>query len=279
MTTSNPVATPLEAGIRYSRSQSDDLTNDEQKLMQQTPYRQAIGSLQYIVTCTRWDLAFAVNHLAQFMSNPAPVHWLGIKRIFRYLRGTSNQGLIYTGAPSSSPSHNLSGWSDADWAGDLDTRRSTSGYVFQLDSQCVLSWQSRKQSIVALSSTEAEYIAAATATKELLWLQTIIYELGYSLSQPSIIYTDNQSCIGLSENPKFHDRSKHIDLRYHFLREKVKNKIIQLEYTPTQYMWADILTKSLPKVKHQACIHGLNTQASLNSQQGGETWSADHYEA
>lgn len=147
-----------------------------------------------------------------------------------------------------------------------------------MDSQCVLSWQSRKQSIVALSSTEAEYIAAAIAAKELIWLQTIISELGYSLSQPSIIYTDNQSSLHLSENPKFHDRSKHIDLRYHFLREKVNNKILQLKYTPTQYMWADILTKSLPKVKHQACIHGLYTQASLISQQGGDSWSAVHYE-
>jgi len=107
---------------------------------------------------------------------------------------------------------------------------------------------------VALSSTEAEYITAATTTKELIWLQTIISELGYKLSRPSIIYSDNQSSITLSENPKHHDRTKHIDLRFHFLREKVKNKILKLEYTPTARMWADLLTKSLPKDKHYACL-------------------------
>lgn len=122
---------------------------------------------------------------------------------------------------------------------------------------------------MALSSTEAKYIAAATTTKELLWLQTTISELCYSLLQPSIIYSDNQSFIALSENPKYHDRSKHIDLKFHFLREQVKNKILKLEYTPTAQMWADILTKSLPKVKHHACLQGLNSQTSSDLQQGG----------
>lgn len=270
MVASNPVATPLEAGIRYSRHQSDDLSPDQLELMKTIPYQQAIGSLQYLVTCTRWDLAFPISHLAQFMSNPAPVHWLGVKRIFRYLRGTSKQGLTYTAALSPhSTLHQLRGWSDADWAGDPDTRKSTSGYIFQLDSSSILSWQSRKQSIVALSSTEAEYIAAATATKELIWLQTIISELGYTLSQPSIIYSDNQSSIALSANPKHHERSKHIDIRFHFLREKVSNKILKLEYTPTARMWADILTKSLPKDKHYACLQGLNSSPISDLEQGG----------
>ena len=258
MATSHSIATPLEASIRYSRHQPDNLQSYEQHLMDKIPYKQAIGSLQYLVTCTRWDLAFSINHLAQFMQDPTPAHWLGVKRIFRYLRGTSKQRLVYSSPPSASPSlHQLTGWSDADWAGDIDTRRSTSGYIFQLDSSCLLSWQSRKQTIVALSSTEAEYIAAATATKELLWLQALLQELGYSLLLPSTLFCDNQSCISLSENPKFHDRSKHIDLRFHFLREKVQAKILKLHFTSTSTMWADILTKSLPKDKHQACIHAL----------------------
>jgi len=258
MATSHSVATPLEAGIRYSRHQPDNPPSSEQHLMDKVPYKQAIGSLQYLVTCTRWDLAFPVNHLAQFMQDPTPAHWLGVKRIFRYLRGTSKQGLVYSSSLSVPPSlHQLTGWSDADWAGDIDTRRSTSGYIFQLDSSCLLSWQSRKQTIVALSSTEAEYIAAATATKELLWLQALLQELGYSLTFPGIIYCDNQSCITLSANPKYHDRSKHIDLRFHFLREKVQAKILKLQFTSTSTMWADILTKSLPKDKHQTCIQAL----------------------
>jgi hypothetical protein len=119
-----------------------------------------------------------------------------------------------------------------------------------------MSWQSRKQIIVTLSSTEAKYIAAATATNELLWLQALLQELGYSPIFPGIIYCDNQSCITLSANPKYHDRSKHIDPRFHFLHEKVQAKILKLEYTSTS-MWADILTKSLTKDKHQTCIQVL----------------------
>ena len=126
-------------------------------------------------------------------------------------------------------------------------------------------WQSRKQSIVALSSTEAEYIAAATAVKELIWLQSIISELKYTLRLPSILYSDNQSCIALSENPKHHDRSKHIDLRYHFLREKVQSQLLQLMFISTATMPADILTKSLPKLKHYTCLHSFDPPASSAS--------------
>lgn len=255
----NPVSTPLETGIRYSKEQSENFTPDDRLLMEKVPYKNAIGTLQYLVTWTRWDLAFVVNHLAQFMANPAPIHWTAVKRLFQYLCGTMTRGLTYSGIKftSSSPLI-LQGWSDADWACDLDTRRSTSGYLFQLNSSCLLSWQSCKQPVVALSSTEAEYIAAATATKELLWLQNLISELGYDLNLPSIIYCDNQSCIALSENPKFHDRSKHIDMRFHFLREKVNSKILQLEFTPTSLMTADILTKSLSKAKHHNCLNGTS---------------------
>lgn len=118
----HPVSTPLEAGIRYSQDLSTTLTSDEAQAMAAVPYKQAIGSLQYLVTCTRWDLNFAVNHLAQFMACPAPSHWLGVKRVLRYLKGTMNTGLIYSGAyVKPSTSHFLAGWSDADWAGDQDT--------------------------------------------------------------------------------------------------------------------------------------------------------------
>ena len=174
MATSHSVATPLEVGIRYSRHQLDNLQSSKQHLMDKIPYNQAIGSLQYLVTCTHWGLTFSANHLAQFMHEPTPAHWLSIKSIFRYVRGTSKQSLGYSSLPSAPTSlHQLTGWSDADWAGDIDTYRSTLGYIFQLDSSYLLSWQSRKQTIVALSSMEAEYIAAATATKELLWFQVL----------------------------------------------------------------------------------------------------------
>ena len=134
----------------------------------------------------------------------------------------------------------LQGWSDADWASDIDIRRSISSYLFQLET-CLLSWHSCKQSIVALSSTKAKYISVATATKELIWLQSII---GYSLFLPTTIYCDNQSCIALNQNPKFHDRSKQIDLRYHFLHEKVNTRLLSFEYTSTSTMWTNIFTKT-----------------------------------
>lgn len=182
MSACNPVSTPLEAGIHYSRAQGDNLTQAEVTAMDSVPYKQVLGTLQYLVSCTRWDLAFPVNHLSQFMFNPAPVHWLGVKQILRYLKGTMHIGLFYSGTNfTASGSHILTGWCDADWAGDPDSRRSTSGYIFQLDSACIISWQSQKQSIVALSSAEAEYIAVATVVKELIWLQSIISELQYTL--------------------------------------------------------------------------------------------------
>lgn len=125
----------MEAGIRYSRHDSDALTPEKQDQMLQIPYKQALGSLQYLVTYTRWDIAFAVNHLAHFMQNPAPIHWLGVKRIFRYLNGSRSQGLIYSSITHSDITpHQLHGWSDADWAGNPDTRWSTSSYIFQIDS-------------------------------------------------------------------------------------------------------------------------------------------------
>ena len=141
-------------------------------------------------------------------------------------------------------------------------------YLFQLET-CLLSWHSRKQSIVALSSRQAEYISATIATKELIWLQSIIQELGYSLSLSITIYCDNQSCIAFSQNLKFHNHSKHIDLRYHFLHEKINTHLLSLEYMPTSTMWADILTKSLSKFKHFSCLEGIHHSASSTSKQGG----------
>ena len=171
----NPITTPLKAGLRYTHQQSEDLLLEDQLLMSQVPYKQAIGSLQYLCTLTRWDIAFPINYLAQFMIKPAPVHWLKVKHILRYLCGTICQGLTYHGHNfSPTNSHFLRGWNNANWASDVDTRCYTSGYIFQLISSCVISWQSYKQSIVALSSTKAKYIAVATATKELIWLQAII---------------------------------------------------------------------------------------------------------
>ena len=180
------------------------------------------------------------------MSSPSETHWTGIKRILRYLRGTVNYGLVYDGNGSA----DLIGFSDADWAGDIDTRRSTSGYAFQMGKSTV-SWCSRKQATVAKSSTEAEYVALSTATQEGIWLRRLLSGLMMDMKNPTLIYEDNQGAIDLSKNPKYHDRTKHIDVCHHFVRERVASKEISVRYCPTDNMTADILTKGLSTVKYQ----------------------------
>lgn len=194
--------------------------------MTSVPYSHILGCLQYLVTCIRSDLTYSVNHLAQFMSSPTPVHWTALKRLLWYLKKTSHSGLLYSSSSSSSSlTYKLKGWCNVDWAGDIDTQWSTSGYLFKLIGN-LLSWHSKKQQVVALSSTEAEYIAAATATKELVWLQALLSKIGYSIQMPCTIYSDNQSSIALSNNPWFHERSKHIKIKYHIMWEKVETNLL-----------------------------------------------------
>ena len=144
----------------------------------------------------------------------------------------------------------LSGYSDADWAGDLDTRRSISGYVFQIQGNTV-SWCSKKQASVSRSTTEAEYIALSVASQEAVWMRRLLADVGLQQEEPSTIFEDNQGAIELSKNPKFHNRTKHIDISFHFIREQVNLKVISVKYCPTEDMLADIMTKGLPKITFQ----------------------------
>ena len=200
--------------------------------------------MTYAEICTRPDIVAAVGVMSQFMSNPNQSHWVGVKRILRYLRGTSGYGLIYRG----NDGYKVCGYSDADWAGDVNTRRSTSGFVFQLGTSTV-SWCSRKQATVAKSSTEAEYVALSTATQEVIWLRRFLVNIGVSIKGPVQIYEDNQGAIDIAKNPKHHDRTKHIDVCHHFVRERVALNDITVSYCPTGEMIADVLTKGLPVVK------------------------------
>ena len=241
MDQSKPVATPLEAGATYFKTTEEDKAFDVRK------YQQAIGSLTYAAICTRPDISAAVGVMSQFMANPNETHWSGVKRILRYLRGTTDFGLVYDGKSSV----NLVGFSDADWAGDVNTRRSTSGYVFQLGNNNTITWSSRKQATVAKSTTEAEYVALSTATQEAIWLRRLIENLGIDMSAPTTMYEDNQGAMDLTKNPKHHGRTKHIDVSHHFVRERVATKEIDVIYCPTGDMTADIMTKGLPTVKFQ----------------------------
>jgi hypothetical protein len=200
----------------------------------------------YLVN-TRPDICFAVNTLSQFMVEPRQEHWVAAKHVLRYLRGTMEYGLRYLGDGEVK----LQGYSDSDWAGSATDRKSTSGCCFSLGST-MISWFNRKQTSVALSSAEAEYMAASTASCEAIWLHKLLAGLFDQELDPTVIYCDNQSCIKLSENPVFHDRSKHIEIRYHFIRDRVQKGAVKLQYIPTDQQVVDILTKPLAKGKFEA---------------------------
>jgi transposase InsO family protein len=201
-------------------------------------YQQAVGSLNYLATCTRPDLAFAISQVARKMHQPTEEDWLAVKRIFRYLQATKSHGLHY-----SSKRSNLIGYSDASYAPEETDRKSVSGYVYLMNGGAI-SWKSKRQPIISLSSMEAEYIALSAASKESMWLHKIQKDL-YIKPEPMIIREDNQATIKMANNIINNDRSKHIDVRYHFIREKVSNNILQLEYCQTSDMVADIFTKPL----------------------------------
>lgn len=212
------------------------------------PYRQAVGMLLYAAIGTRPDIAFPTSVVSRFISCWDLSHWNAVKFLLRYLKGSSDFTIFYDKRVSRLPI--LSGYSDADWGGDTEDRKSTTGYIFLLCGAPV-SWASKKQATIALSSTEAEYLAATQASKEAIWLRHLLHDLGFPQLQPTIIYEDNQSAIMLSHNPVHHARTKHFDIQHHFVREKIESKEIDLIYCPTDDMVADMMTKNLPAVKLQ----------------------------
>lgn len=215
-------------------------------------YMSIVGSLLYVSVITRPDITYAVQALGRHMQSCGNEHMIAAKRVLRYLQGTKDLGLVYeageTGSDNGIGQPCVVGFSDADWGGDLDTRRSTTGYLFMIEeTRGVVSWGSKLQPTVALSSAEAEYMAACAAVQEAVHLRLLMSDLGFEQREPTVIYEDNQGCIALSDNPVYHRRTKHIDIRYHFIRERVASKEIELKYVPTKYQLADLLTKGLAK--------------------------------
>ena len=246
------VATPVDPGVRLSKTEEDFASNPTNEANRQQ-YQSAVGSLMYAMLGMRPDIAYAVGIVSQYCTNPNQHHWTAVKRIFRYLAGTRGLGILYGGGAR------CEGFCDSDWGGSAD-RRSTSGYVFLLNGGAI-SWANRKQPTVALSSTEAEYIALTQAVKEVLWLRTLFSEIGAPKHAREIsqISSDNQGAIALAKNPGFHARSKHIDIQYHFIREHTNpdTGTISLEYCLTDKMTADILTKGLPRSRHEKHTSGM----------------------
>lgn len=215
-----------------------DILYAEKEVDTEHPVASVVGRLMYLVVTTRPDLAYAVGKAAQHMSKPTTGLWKFVKRILRYLSGTVGLGIVY----SNSFDNCLIIFTDADYAGDLLTRRSTTGYVSTLGSGAI-TWSSQRQSCVALSTTEAEYVAASTAAKELVWLHNIVSEFKPKIQAQLLM--DNQAAIRLANNPEQHKRTKHISVRYHYIRELVLEKKIKLDYIDTNNQVADMFTKPL----------------------------------
>jgi hypothetical protein len=234
----NPVQAPMEAGLHLSKSSTC-------KHVDSTLYRSIIGSLRYL-THTRPDITYAVGIASRFMEKPASDHLAVVKHILRYVKGTQSFGCFFR-KKREAPMQ-LCGYSDSDHAGDVDDRKSTSGVIFYLNSSPV-SWTSQKQKVVALSSCEAEYVAAASAACQGVWLRRLLASLTGVEAEQVTLKVDNESAIALIKNPVHHDRTKHIDIKYHYIRDCVENGSTVVEHVRTGDQLADILTKPLGRVK------------------------------
>jgi hypothetical protein len=241
-----PVSTPMDPGSRLSSTTSSMSPSElqaEAEEMKSVPYINAVGALNYLAIATRPDISQTVSKLARYNANPRPAHWKAVKHLFRYLQGTKDLKLTY--APSES-NETFSTYVDADHGGDVDNGRSTTGFVIKMGTGAI-SWSSKLQTIVALSTTEAEYVAAVSAGAEIIWLRKLLGELGCPITSASTLHMDNQSAIAVAKNPEHHGRMKHLDLRFFWLRDAVTRDIIKPKYIPTADMPADILTKALPR--------------------------------
>ena len=229
---SNPTKSPIVPGCKLTKDEGGAKVDP-------TKYKQMIGCLMYL-TVSRPDLMYVMGLVSRYMEKPTELHMMAVKRVLRYLRGTTELGICYQ---KKGRSDGLIAYSDSDYAGDLDDRRSTSGYVFMMSSGAV-AWSSKKQAIVTLSTTEAEFISAAACACQAIWMQRVLKQLRWN-QESCVIYCDNSSTIKLSKNPVMHGRSKHIVVRYHFLRDLSKDGDIELKYCSSQEQVADIMTKPL----------------------------------
>ncbi|CAG4955863.1 unnamed protein product [Colias eurytheme] len=236
--------TPMEKNLKLDRSKS---------ICQTYPYQQLLGALMYLCVLSRPDIAYAVSFLSQYNNCYEETHWKHLKRVLKYLSKTKDYGLKFVKGESS-----LIGFVDADWASCSIDRKSYTGFIFKM-SGSVISYECRKQKTVALSSTEAEYMALSEACKEAVYLRNLIIEIsgGEIVNTPVNLLSDNQSSQKLACNPLFHRRTKHIDVRHHFIRECIVKELVNISYIPTSEMPADILTKSLCSEKHYKFIKML----------------------
>ena len=249
----HPVSTPMDSNVHLQAPLKDDSDIPDY------PYQSIVGSLLYCATITRADIATATTTVAKFSSNYREIHCTAVKRILKYLRGNTHFAICYSG---SAKSNLLTSYSNADYAGDLDDRKSRSGCILMLN-HGPISWLSRKQQCTTSSTTESEYIAACLTAKETVWSRRLLADMGYPQSSPTQLFSDNQAAIRLVANPEYHKRTKHIDVVYHLIREFQEHGEIIVSYIHTADQLADILTKALTPDKFLK----LRTMISISKKQ------------
>ena len=232
---------PFRHGIHLSKEQSPK-TPEQKERMSRIPYASAVGSLMYAMLCTRPDICYAVGVVSRYQSDPGEEHWIAVKHILKYLRRTRDYMLVY-----SSGSLETIGFTDSDFQGDIDSRKSTSGYVFTLYGGAVC-WRSIKQTCVADSTTEAEYVAASEAAKEAVWLKKFIMDLQVipSAGRPITLYCDNSGAVAQSKEPRYHKKQKHIERKYHLIRDIIERGDTVVTKIASEENLADPFTKALP---------------------------------
>ena len=254
MVDSKPTKTPCSPNTRLSLHDSDLLSDPH-------GYRSLVGALHYL-TFTRPDISFSVHQVCQYMTAPTSTHLTAAKRVLRYIKGTLYHGIAFTPGPLS-----LSVFSNADWAGDPNDRRSTSGLLVYLGSNPI-TWSAKKQPTVSCSSTESKYRALATASVEVCWIRTLLKALGIYLSQPPILWCNNVSALAIASNSVFHARTKHIEVDFHFIRERVLRKDLVVKFVSTTDQLANIFTKSLPTHRFLDLCRNLTVPLQHHSIEG-----------
>ena len=268
MSECKPASTPEIVGVTLSKLDSP-VTIDDIVAMKHIPMENIVGSLLYAALCTRPDIAHAVNIISRFMKTPGKKHWIAAKHIVRYLKGTKTLGLTFKKQVTTNNNSennndntclNMIGYSDSDWGNNIDTRKSTTGFCISLDGN-MIGWCSKGQATVALSTAEAEYMAISATIQEILWIQSLIKEIFNINSQnqgqgqgklknvtlSTLLYCDNQSALAISKNDISHQRTKHIDIRHHFVRDCIAHHVLTIDYIPSGNNLADLFTKPLSK--------------------------------
>lgn len=242
---------PLDTHVKLTADQGDALGDP-------TEYQRLVGKLIYL-TITRPDIAYSVHVLSKFMHSPTTAHMQAAKRVLRYLAGSTHQGILFANQNTAK----LSAYCDSDWAGCPATRRSTSGFCVLLG-KSPISWKSKRQTVVARSSAEAEYRSMALAVCEVLWIKQLLRDLGVKLTDPTAIMCDNQAAIAIAANPVQHEKTKHVEIDCHFIRDKAKQGVIHPTFVPSSAQLADILTKILTVDQHYKLLSKLGVHSSCS---------------